>query len=172
MKVAHLAITKSGSNILRNEMGWAGRARIRVKTHDVQFASLKKMLRTPPGDVMGHLSYSDEARDLLRDHFIIFQFRDPRAVIVSRYAFSLRLYGPTDFEKFMRRTIKHMIAMEPWYEHCGLAVRYEHLIEKKYPPTHTYREKNGTWMDEFPSDMLDLYYELSDQIRYWECALP
>lgn len=168
MKVALLSITKSGSNILRNEMGWAGRIRIGAKTHDVQFAVLKKQIKTPPGDVMGHLSYSDEARVLLRDHFIIFQFRDPRAVITSRYAFSLKHQGPTDFEKLMRKTIKHMIAMEPWYDICGLAVRYEHLIEKEYPPTHTYRKKDGTWRDEFPGDMLALYYEISDPIRYWE----
>ena len=70
----------------------------------------------------------------------------------------------------MRKTIKHMIGMEPWHEHCNLAVRYEHLIEKKYPPTHTYRE-HVPWQDEFPPDMLDLYYELSEQIRYWEYSL-
>jgi len=169
MKVALLSVTKSGSNILRNEMGWAGKPRLKQR-HNVpdSIRDLKGMMHGRTGDVLGHLRYSDEALELLKDYFIIFQFRDPRAVITSGYAYHLKLYGEVDFEVKMKRTVEHMISMEPWYEHCSLAVRYEHLIEKEYPPTHTYREGDHTWRDEFPSDMLDLYYEISGPIRYWE----
>ena len=168
MKLAHLAVSKSGSNILRNELGWQGRGRINIRAEEKQYATLWSQINH--GDiVMGHLHYTERAAEALKDHFIIFQYRDPRDTIVSRHYWMNEIDRPYTWEESLRRTAVNMLAMEPWFEHCNLAISYEHLVKKSYPKTHTFRKGViGRWKTEFPDDLWDLYDEICEPVKYWE----
>ena len=118
---------------------------------------------------MGHLYYTEKVAEMLDDYFIIFQYRDPRDVIVSGKSFAEKLNIRDDWEFVIRKYSESMVKMEPWFEHCNLAISYEELIKKSYPKTHTFhRGGSGNWKEEFPVEWWDLYYELCDPVRYWE----
>ena len=170
MKVAHLSVPKSGSNILREAMGWAGKIRVPDGSPKRQLRILKEQIASGDGDVNGHLRYTEEYHELLKDHFIIFQYRDPRDQIVSLYHWFNKLNKGMSWKDIIHYSSRQMEVMEPWYEHCDLAIRYEYLIEKDYPPTHTFREGGGvgSYRQDFPPDLWNYYHHRCRKVRYWE----
>jgi len=170
MRVAHLSVPKSGSNILREAFGWAKKERITGAVEHIQFEQLERQIKYE-GDVNGHLKYTDAFLALLRhyNYLIIFQYRDPRDTIVSWYEWHKKLGKNRTWRDQIHLASAQMIEMEPWWEACDLAVRYEHLIEKKYPETHTFRRGIvGSYKDEFPSEHWDYYNERCAKVKYWE----
>lgn len=168
MKVAHLSVPKSGSNILRVAMGWEGKPRVTGGAAEKQMEQLRLQMEND-GDVNGHLRYTEEVHELLSDYLIIFQYRDPRDTIVSWYRWHQKLGKNRTWRDQIHMASRHMDLMEPWFEHCDLAVRYEHLIEKEYPETHTFRRGIvGSYKDEFPPEHWDYYNERCAKVKYWE----
>jgi len=168
MRVAHLSVPKSGSNILRVAMGWEGKERVTGGATHVQMEQLEKQIKYE-GDVNGHLQYTEQFHEMLKDHMIIFQYRDPRDTIVSWYEWHKKLGKNRTWRDQIHLASAQMLAMEPWWEHCDLAVRYEHLVEKEYPETHTFRRGIvGSYKDEFPPEHWDYYNERCAKVKYWE----
>jgi len=169
VKVAHISVPKSGSNILRNELGWSGKLRVPDGSPNRQRTILRQQLASGNGDVHGHLRYTEEYHELLKDHFIIFQYRDPRDTLVSWYHWFEKLKKDMSWKDIIHYGSRQMEIMEPWYEHCSLALRFEHLIEREYPPTHTFRKgKIGVYREEFPSELWGYYNRRCRSVKYWE----
>lgn len=147
-----------------------------------------------PGDRFGtscfhaHLLWNKEGEELLRKWrmHILFQYRDPRDILVSRH----HKFTEIPWERTIDWMVDWVLPMEPWMRHADTVIRYEDFVLQSSEqmaqltelfgrqfvdririgePSPTFRAgRIGDWKTDFPQQYLGLYEVLCAPIRYWE----
>jgi hypothetical protein len=187
MQLSYVTIPQSGTHILQRAFGNKTAIPAGPGLPDARLL----------GDVLhSHANYSELAEKTLRagNRKIIFQYRDPRDIIVSR---SHKLVPDrkawrraNEWEEIIRWAGKWVVRMEPWMRHADIVLRYEDFILRSPKqmatltdllgeefvsririggPSPTFRAgRIGDWKTDFPKEYRELYEKICEPIRYWE----
>ena len=149
------------------------------------------------GEVLhSHANYSELAEKTLRtgNRKIIFQYRDPRDIIVARshkLVPDRKKWNRTNqWEELIRWAGKWVVGTEPWMRHADVILRYEHFILQLPGQMATLTDllgeefvsririggssptfragRIGDWTTDFPKAYWELYEEICAPIRSWE----
>ena len=149
------------------------------------------------GEVLhSHANYSELAEKTLRrgGRKIIFQYRDPRDIIVARrYKLTpdKALWRKSnEWETIIDWMVKWVVRKEPWMRHADTILRYEHFVLQLPTqtamltdllgegsvsririggPSPTFRAgRIGDWKTDLPKKYLELYKKTCEPIRSWE----
>ncbi len=187
MQLAYVTIPQSGTHILQRAFG-------RKADHPAGPGLPDARLL---GDVLhSHANYSELAEKTLRagNRKIIFQYRDPRDIIVARHYKRVpdrKMWRKAnEWEEVIHWAGKWVVPMEPWMRHADIILRYEDLILRSPKqmatltdllgeelvsririggPSPTFRAgRIGDWKTDFPKEYRKLYEKICEPIRYWE----
>lgn len=177
MKFAYITLPNSGTHILQPVFG------------DEEEATGWPGYSFGDDCLQAHLPYSSFEEMMVRRRglHIIFQYRDPRDILVSAYH---RWEKTTSWAQIINLVEDWILPMEPWFHRADTVIRYEHLIlqspeqmatltellGKEFVdriqiggPSPTFREgRIGDWKTEFPDMWRGVYEKLFASVRYWE----